>query len=65
MSVGVIYDGQFNQNGQFHGHGTLIYPNGHRIEGTWDKGKLSEDVVYSNKPDTHTEEHRLPDRRLV
>ncbi|CAH1106053.1 unnamed protein product [Psylliodes chrysocephalus] len=60
---GVIYDGQFNQNGQFHGHGTLIYPNGHRIEGTWDKGKLSEDVVYSNKPDTHTEEHRLPDRR--
>lgn len=38
---GVIYDGYFNRNGEFHGSGTLIYPGGQKIEGYWKNGRLT------------------------
>ncbi|ERL94934.1 uncharacterized protein LOC109540799 isoform X2 [Dendroctonus ponderosae] len=37
---GVIYDGYFNRNGDFHGTGMLINPAGHRVEELWRNGKL-------------------------
>jgi len=38
---GVVYEGNFNK-GEFHGEGTLIYPNGGRYVAKWDRGKLIE-----------------------
>ncbi len=35
----MVYEGGF-QKGQFHGEGTLVYPNGGQYKGTWDNGKL-------------------------
>ncbi|XP_074030354.1 uncharacterized protein isoform X2 [Leptinotarsa decemlineata] len=43
---GVIYEGEFNKNGLFHGLGTLLYPNGQRLQGMWKNGRLEEDQTY-------------------
>eukprot|EP00667_Euglena_gracilis_P027023 EG_transcript_33028 len=37
-SHGVVYVGGF-QNDQFHGPGTMVFPNGDKCEGVWVKGK--------------------------
>ena len=37
--VGVEYEGYLH-DGNFHGDGTLQYPMGQKIEGTWVKGRL-------------------------
>ncbi|XP_074030360.1 uncharacterized protein isoform X3 [Leptinotarsa decemlineata] len=44
--TGVIYEGEFNKNGLFHGLGTLLYPNGQRLQGMWKNGRLEEDQTY-------------------
>lgn len=38
MPHGVTYDGDFN-DGTYHGEGTLTYPTGVIVQGTWEKGK--------------------------
>lgn len=43
---GVIYDGYFNKNGEFHGSGTLIYPAGQKIEGIWNNGRLTKGATF-------------------
>jgi len=35
----VVYEGNFDK-GEFHGDGTLVYPNGGRYVAKWDRGKL-------------------------
>ena len=35
----MVYEGNF-EKGEFHGEGTLIYPNGGRYVAKWDRGKL-------------------------
>ena len=37
----MVYEGNFDK-GEFHGDGTLIYPNGGRYVAKWDRGKLIE-----------------------
>ncbi|XP_050295740.1 uncharacterized protein LOC126735698 isoform X3 [Anthonomus grandis grandis] len=63
---GVIYDGFFNKNGQFHGTGALVYPNGSRIEGLWKKGKLTENKNFiTTSGVTMTKNYCvMPDRRF-
>ncbi|CAH1170382.1 unnamed protein product [Phaedon cochleariae] len=43
---GAIYEGEFSQNGLFHGIGTLTYPNGQKIQGIWKNGELTEDSTF-------------------
>mgnify|MGYP000523907321 CR=1 FL=1 len=38
---GVVYEGEFKK-GEFHGKGTLVYPNGGRYKATWERGKILE-----------------------
>ncbi|XP_057663926.1 uncharacterized protein LOC130898559 [Diorhabda carinulata] len=66
---GVIYDGNFNANGLYHGRGTLIYPNGQRFRGIWSNGKLTDSSHFSSvdisaaKRSTEKVKFSLPDRR--
>lgn len=43
---GVLYDGNFNRNGDFHGIGSLVFPNGQTIRGLWKKGHLLKDATF-------------------
>lgn len=38
LADGNRYEGEF-RNGQFHGRGTLYFPEG-KLDGTWDAGKV-------------------------
>ncbi|CAG9856342.1 unnamed protein product [Phyllotreta striolata] len=54
---GVIYDGPFNDIGEFHGIGKLIYPNGTKMNALWSNGKLVEYLF-----EDRTSEQPIPDR---
>jgi hypothetical protein len=36
---GVVYEGEFHK-GEFHGNGTLIYPNGGKFKARWERGRM-------------------------
>ncbi|CAG9761306.1 unnamed protein product [Ceutorhynchus assimilis] len=62
---GVIYDGQFNKQGEFHGLGSLIYPGGQRVDGMWKNGKLSgANFVASDNSRFDSNYCEMPDRRF-
>ncbi|XP_060522920.1 MORN repeat-containing protein 5-like [Cylas formicarius] len=63
---GVIYDGTFNAEGEFHGMGTLVYPNGQRVEGIWKNGKLAPDhsCVIEGGVFMTDQYCKIPDRRF-
>lgn len=63
---GVIYDGSFNKQGEFHGSGTLIYPNGQRVEGLWRNGRLEQSSHFVSKNgDIMSKNYcEMPDRRF-
>ncbi|ERL91038.1 uncharacterized protein LOC109538233 [Dendroctonus ponderosae] len=63
---GVIYDGYFNRNGEFHGTGILVYPNGQKIEGIWRNGKLGDNSNFVTKAGIVMNKNycMLPDRRF-
>ncbi|KAG5889251.1 hypothetical protein JTB14_006387 [Gonioctena quinquepunctata] len=45
---GVIYHGEFNINGLYHGRGSLIYPTGQKIQGMWTNGRLENESAYTS-----------------
>lgn len=63
---GVEYCGEF-EDGQFHGNGTLTYPNGLKIRGVFEKGKMIKwdlqfaDGLEYNVPWNYC---KMPDRRF-
>lgn len=61
---GVIYNGEFNKNNEFHGSGLMIYPNGSRIEGYWNNGKLITGVISTERFVYDEGYCRMPDRRF-
>lgn len=48
LADGNRYEGEF-RNGQFHGRGTLFFPEG-KLEGTWENGKVLESSPFSLLP---------------
>ncbi|KAF7279379.1 hypothetical protein GWI33_007322 [Rhynchophorus ferrugineus] len=63
---GVIYEGDFNKNGEFHGAGVLRYPNGHNVEGIWRNGKLVKNPIFVAADNTQYRSQycKIPDRRF-
>nr|CAH7739539.1 unnamed protein product [Callosobruchus chinensis] len=64
---GVIYEGEFNKKGQFHGIGTLIYPGGQKVQAMWRNGRLLDGAGYVfTTGEVQDEYHKYcqsPDRR--
>lgn len=67
LNLGAIYEGHF-ENGEFHGGGVITYPTGHKLKGTWLKGKLISKIFVFNDGLEVTYPWRycqFPDRRLI
>ncbi|XP_028141774.1 uncharacterized protein LOC114335693 [Diabrotica virgifera virgifera] len=60
---GVIYEGPFNAEGEFHGFGTLTYPNGQQFHGAWENGHLTTKLKSASGENVPTLFH-VPDRRF-
>lgn len=65
--LGVVLEGEY-RNGMLHGHGSMHWPLGQRIDGTWNRGKITQKRYTFADGLSYEEEGweycTLPDRRL-
>ena len=62
----MVYEGDFNK-GEFHGEGTLIFPNGGRYVAKWERGKMIEGKYFLDNLEYKKEDWdycTLKDRRF-
>lgn len=63
--VDVVYNGSM-RDGMFHGPGYLTYPNGSRMEGNWENGRMiSHNYIYADDMNYDASYCQMPDRRFV
>lgn len=54
------------RDGMFHGPGYLTYPNGSRMEGNWENGRMiSHNYIYADDMNYDASYCQMPDRRFV
>ena len=68
LVIDAIFEGEF-RDGTFHGHGSMYWPQGQRIDGIWSQGECKDKQYIFNDGlvfrSDDWEYCKFPDRRLV